>query len=87
VIETLTTGYMNWWTISPQMYHTASNQCFYHWVDTSTGGLLVLEDIIHPVVDPVIETLITGCMIHLRTNSPPVELSNTDYWVYDTLED
>ena len=37
-------------TISPQGYHTPSSQCFYHWVDTSTGGLLVLESIIHPVV-------------------------------------
>ena len=42
--------YLYWWTISPRGYHTPSNQCFYHWVDTSTGGLLVLEGIIHPVV-------------------------------------
>ena len=42
--------YLYWWTISPRVYHTPSSQCFYHWVDTSTGGLLVLECIIHPVV-------------------------------------
>ena len=42
--------YLYWWTISPRGYHTPSSQCFYHWVDTSTGGLLVLESIIHPVV-------------------------------------
>ena len=42
--------YLYWWTISPRVYHTPSSQCFYHWVDTSTGGLLVLEGIIHPVV-------------------------------------
>ena len=42
--------YLYWWTISPRVYHTPSNQCFYHWVDTSTGGLLVLECIILPVV-------------------------------------
>ena len=42
--------YLYWWTITPQGYHTPSSQCFYHWVDTSTGGLLVLECIIHPVV-------------------------------------
>ena len=42
--------YLYWWTISPRVYHTPSCQCFYHWVDTSTGGLLVLEGIIHPVV-------------------------------------
>ena len=42
--------YLYWWTISPRGYHTPSSQCFYHWVDTSTGGLFVLECIIHPVV-------------------------------------
>ena len=42
--------YLYWWTISPRVYHTSSSQCFYHWVDTSTGGLLVLESIIPPVV-------------------------------------
>ena len=42
--------YLYWWTISPRVYHTPSSQCFYHWVNTSTGGLLVLEGIIHPVV-------------------------------------
>ena len=42
--------YLYWWTISPRVYHTPSSQCFYHWVDTSTGCLLVLECIIHPVV-------------------------------------
>ena len=42
--------FLYWWTISPRVYHTPSSQCFYHWVDTSTGGLLVLEGIIHPVV-------------------------------------
>ena len=42
--------YLYWWSISPRGYHTPSSQCFYHWVDTSTGGLLVLECIIHPVV-------------------------------------
>ena len=42
--------YLYWWNISPRGYHTPSSQCFYHCVDTSTGGLLVLEGIIHPVV-------------------------------------
>ena len=42
--------YLYWWTISPRVYHTPSSQCFYHCVDTSTDGLLVLECIIHPVV-------------------------------------
>ena len=42
--------YLYWWTISPRVYHTPSSQCFYHWADTSTGGILVLEGIIHPVV-------------------------------------
>jgi hypothetical protein len=43
--------YLCWWTICPRGYHTPSNQCFYHWVDTSTGGLLVIEGIILPVVN------------------------------------
>ena len=42
--------YLYWWTISPRGQHTPSSQCFYHWVNTSTGGLLVLECIIYPVV-------------------------------------
>jgi hypothetical protein len=53
VIETLTTGCMiHSRTNSPpvEVSHTPSSQCFYHWFDTSTGGLLVLDDIIHPVV-------------------------------------
>jgi hypothetical protein len=29
---------------------TAGSQCFYHWVDSSVGGLLVPEGNIHPVV-------------------------------------
>ena len=53
--------YLYWWTISPQGYHTPSNQCFYHWVDTSIGGLLVLEGIIHPVVS----VSITGSILLL----------------------
>ena len=39
-----------WWTISPRGYHPPSSQFFYHWVDTSAGGLLVLEGIIRPVI-------------------------------------
>jgi hypothetical protein len=55
VMETLTTGpmilsYFCWWTISIRGYHPPSSQCYYHWVDTSAGGLLVPEGIIGPVV-------------------------------------
>ena len=39
-----------WWTISHREYHPSSSQCFYHWIDTSAGGLLVTESIIRPVV-------------------------------------
>jgi hypothetical protein len=42
--------YLCWWTISPWGYHPPSSQCYYHWVDTSAGGLLVPEGIIQPVV-------------------------------------
>ena len=51
--------YLYWWTISPRGYHTPSSQCFYHWVNTSTGGLLVLECIMHPVVSVSITGLIS----------------------------
>jgi hypothetical protein len=33
--------YLCWWTISPLEYHLPSSQCYYHWVDTSAGGILV----------------------------------------------
>ena len=39
-----------WWTISHREYHPSSSQCYYHWIDTSAGGLLVTESIIRPVV-------------------------------------
>jgi hypothetical protein len=42
--------YPCWWIISPRRYHSPSNQCFYHWVDTSADGPLVPEDIILSVV-------------------------------------
>jgi hypothetical protein len=42
--------YTYWWTISPRWYHPPSSQCYYHWVDTSAGGLLVPDGIIRQVV-------------------------------------
>ena len=42
--------YLCWWTISHREYHPSSCQCYYHWIDTSAGGLLVTESIIRPVV-------------------------------------
>ena len=39
-----------WWTISHRQQHPSSWQCYYHWIDTSAGGLLVTESIIRPVV-------------------------------------
>ena len=38
--------YLCWWTINPRGYHLPSSHCFYHWGDTSAGGLLILEGII-----------------------------------------
>ena len=46
--------YLCWWTISPWGYHPPSSQCFYHWVDTSAGELLVPEGIIRLVVSVTI---------------------------------
>ena len=42
-----------WWTISHREYHSFSSQCFYHWIDTSAGGLLVTESIIRLVVSVI----------------------------------
>jgi hypothetical protein len=101
VIETLTTGQMTlsgtnsppaevltsvcWRTISPRECHLPSSLCFYHWVDTSAGGLLVPESVICPVVS------VSGKMTLFGTNSPPAEVltsdRNTDYWADDTLWD
>jgi hypothetical protein len=48
-----------WWNIGLRGYHPPSSQCFYHLVDTSSGGrLLVLEGIIRPVVSVTITWLI-----------------------------
>ena len=43
-----------WWTISHREYHPSCCQCYYHWIDTSTGGLLVTESITRPVVNVTI---------------------------------
>ena len=41
--------YLCWWTINPRGYHPPSIHCFYHWDDTSAGGLLIPEGIIRQV--------------------------------------
>jgi len=46
--------YHCWWTIGPREYHPPSSQCYYHWVDTTAGGLLVPESIILLVVNVTI---------------------------------
>jgi hypothetical protein len=81
VIETLTTGWLipsdtsSWWTTSVRGYQPSSSQCFYHWVDTSAGGLLVSEGINHPVVN----VSITGLIPLLPSDR------NIDSWMVDTL--
>jgi hypothetical protein len=42
--------YHCWWTISFRGYHPPSSQCFYHWVDTTAGELLVSEGITRPAI-------------------------------------
>jgi hypothetical protein len=39
-----------WWTISHREYQPSCCQCYYHWIYTSAGGLLVTESMIPPVV-------------------------------------
>jgi hypothetical protein len=57
-----------------------------HWVNTSSGGLLVSEGIIHPVVSSLRQH---GWMMPSGTNSPPEEVLTqcTDYWVDDAIGD
>ena len=40
--------YLCWWTMSPRGYHL--HFYYYHWDDTSVGGLLVLEGIIYTFI-------------------------------------
>jgi hypothetical protein len=54
-----------WWTISHREYHPSCFQCYYHWIDTSAGGLLVTESSIRPVVSVTI------------TGSTPLLLNDT----------
>ena len=54
VSVTITGQYLCWWTISLRVYHAPSSQCFYHWFNTSVGGLLVPEGIMRPVVSVTI---------------------------------
>ena len=64
--------YHSWWTISPRGYHSPSSKCFYHWVNTTLGGLLVPEGIIPPVVS----VSITGSTLLLVDyQSPRVSFS------------
>jgi hypothetical protein len=56
VIETLTAG---------RMIHSG-----YHWVDTSAGGLLVPEGIIHPVVNVSITGSIPLLIVHQQRYRP-----------------
>ena len=58
-----------WQTISPRGYHPPSSQCFYHQVDTSSvGRLLVLEGIIHPVVSVSITRSIPLLLVDNQTS-------------------
>ena len=58
-----------WQTISPRGYHPSSSQCFYHQVDTSSvGRLLVLEGIIRPVVSFSITRSIPLLLVDYQTS-------------------
>jgi hypothetical protein len=70
-----------WWTINPRGYHPPSIHCFYHWVDTSAGGLLIPEGIIRQVVIVSITAVDTSAG-GLRPSD-----RNNDYMADDTLGD
>ena len=72
--------YLCWWTISSPGYHTPSSQCFYHWVNTSAGGLLVPQGIIRPVVNVSITRVNTsagGLLVPQGIIRPVVNVSIT----------
>jgi hypothetical protein len=74
VIETLTTERV----IPLGTNKSPASQCFYHWVDTSAGELLVPKGITRSVVSVSItgsNTLTTERVIPLGTNSSPAEVS------------
>jgi hypothetical protein len=77
VIDTLTAGRMIPSRTNSPPAEESNLVIFYHWVDTSAGGLLVPEGKIHPVVSVIITRSIplTGWMILLGTNNPPAEVS------------
>ena len=73
--------YNSWWIISPRCYHSPSSQCFYHWVNTTLGGLLVPEGIILPVVS----VSITGSIPLLVDYQSP-RVSFHSWWIISHSE-
>ena len=71
--------YNSWWIISPRGYHSPSSQCFYHWVNTTLGGLLVPEGIILPVVSVShwVNTTLGGLLVSEGIILPVVSVSIT----------
>ena len=71
-----------WWTIGPRGYHPPNSQCFYHLVDTSSAGrLLVLEGIIHPVVSVSITRSIPLLLVDYQSS----RVSSTQQSVFLSL--
>ena len=72
--------YHCWWTISSRGYYPTSSQCFYHWVNTTVGGLFVTDGIIHPIVS----VSITGSIPLLMDYQSPM-VSSTQQSVFLSL--
>ena len=59
--------YFYWWTISPRGYHPTSSQCF-GWIYTYADRLLVLQGIIHLIVNALARSI----LLQVNNQSPKV---------------
>ena len=53
-------------------HHKCKPNHYYHWIDTSSGGLLVPDSIIHPVVSVLILTSFIGYIFMLEICSSSI---------------
>jgi hypothetical protein len=78
--------FLCWWTIIPRRYHPPSSQCYYHWVDTSAGGLLCLGSIIHPVVSVTITDSIPLLVDYFPRRYHPPSSPCCYHWVVTSAD-
>ena len=67
-------------------YQPPSSQCYYHWVDTSAGGLLFLGGIIHPVVSVTITGSIPLLVDYFSRRYHPPSSQCCYHWVITSAD-